>query len=98
MAIALNGEVVHSCDTDTDFQTLNSGMNISGDDDIVEGAGAAGDKISNGTDEAVVDAFEGATTTFDFSVGGTHEGWHGIGWVNTKTHDQHYNRNPSIRS
>jgi len=85
MAITLNGEIVHSCDTDVDFQTLNTGANISGDDDIVEGAGAAGDKISAGTDELVVDAFEGATTTFDFSVGGTHEGWHGIGYVNTKT-------------
>lgn len=85
MTIALVGEVCHSCDTDVDFQTDNSGVNISGDDDIVEGAGAAGDKISNSTDVIVVDAFEGATTTFDFSVGGTHEGWHGIGWCNTKT-------------
>jgi hypothetical protein len=85
VAIILNGEVIHSCDTDTDFQTLNSGANISGDDDIVEGAGAAGDKMSNTNEILAVDAFEGATTTFDFSVGGTHEGWHGIGWINTKT-------------
>lgn len=85
MTISLNGEVVHSCDTATDFQTENSGANISGDDAAVEGAGAVGDKMSNTTEVLAVDAFEGATTTFDFSVGGTHEGWHGIGYVNTKT-------------
>ena len=86
MAIALNGTVIHACDVATDFATLNSGSNISGDDDFVEGAGAVGDKMSNTNEILAADTLlGGAAGVYDFSVGGTNEGWHGIGWVNTKT-------------
>jgi hypothetical protein len=82
MTISLVGEVADAGDVAGNFSTINSGANISGDDDAVENALAVGDKMSNTTEILASDTL---TSTYDFSVGGTHEGWHMIGWVNTKT-------------
>ena len=86
MAITLNGTIVSSCDTAGDFTNNNSGANISGDDDFVEGTGAVGDKMS-GTNELLVsdNLSGGAAGVYDFSSGGADEGAHFIGWINTKT-------------
>lgn len=86
MAITLNGTIVTDADTAADFTTINSGANISGDDDNVEGTGAVGDKMSNTTEVLASDnLLGGASGVYDFSSGGADEGAHFIGWVNTKT-------------
>ena len=86
MAITLNGTIVTDADTAADFTTINSGANISGDDDFVEGTGATGDKMSNTTEVLASDALLGGVAgVYDFSSGGADEGAHFIGWVNTKT-------------
>lgn len=82
MAYTLIGEVSTDADTAADFTTLNGGANISGDDDNVQGTGAVGDKMS-GSNEIL--ASDNLTSTYNFSSGGTHEGYHIIGWFNTKT-------------
>lgn len=82
MAYTLVGEVATNADTASDFTTINGGCNISGDDDFVQGTGAVGDKMSNTTETI---ASNNLTSTYNFSVGNTHEGWHVIGWFNTKT-------------
>ena len=80
MAVTLVGEVVNSADATTGF----SAGNISGDDDNVEGTGALGLKCSNAT--CTLDTTSlGAGAPYDFSVGGPEEGYHIVGWFNTKT-------------
>lgn len=86
MTISLVGTVVSNADTAGDFTTRNGGVNISGDDDFVQGTGAVGDKMSNTTELIVSDNLAGgAAGVYDFSVGGANEGAHFIGWINTKT-------------
>ena len=88
MTIALEGTICTNGDTAADFTTNNSGANISGDDDFVEGTGAVGDKMSNTTELLVSDALTFTTSTvYDFSSAGatSDEGAHFIGWCNTKT-------------
>lgn len=88
MAITLFGTICTDADTEGDFTTNNSGANISGDDDLVEGTGAMGDKMSNTTEVLVSDNLTFTTSTvYDFSSTGatTDEGAHFIGWINTKT-------------
>ena len=86
MAITLNGTIVSDCDTAADFTNNNSGANISGDDDFVEGTGAVGDKMSGSNELLVSDNLSGgAAGVYDFSSGGADEGAHFIGWINTKT-------------
>lgn len=82
MAVILVGEVASNADTAADFTTLNGGANISGDDDFVQGTGAVGDKMSNTTE---ILASNNLTSTYNFSTGGTHAGYHVIMWFNTKT-------------
>jgi hypothetical protein len=79
--------VVSSCDVEADFTTRNSGANINAtDDDFVEGTGAMGDKMSNTTELLVSDNLGGgAAGVYDFSIGGSDEGAHFIGWCNAKT-------------
>ena len=86
MTISLVGTVVSTADTAGDFSTRNGGVNISGDDDFVQGTGAVGDKMSNTAELIVSDNLAGgAAGVYDFSVGGANEGAHFIGWINTKT-------------
>ena len=80
MAVTLVGEIVNSADSATGFATGG----ISGDDDFVEGTGALGVKASNTTATLSTTSL-GATAPYDFSVGGGEEGYHLIGWFNTKT-------------
>lgn len=80
MAVSLVGEVVNSADTVTGY---NQG-NISGDDDNVEGLGAIGLKVSAAVAEMYTTAL-GATAPYDFSSGGSEEGFAIIMWFNTKT-------------
>jgi hypothetical protein len=81
MAVTLVGEIIDSADSATGY----TNGNISGDDDFVEGTGAVGLKISNTTTDIVQTSLPGAGAPYDFSVGGTEEGWHIIMWFNTKT-------------
>ena len=83
MAITLVGRVVTNADVENDFTGVNGGSNISTDDDFVQGTGAIGDKMSNTTEILASDNLTGGAV--DFSVGGTEEGYHVIGWVNTRT-------------
>jgi hypothetical protein len=86
MAISLNGTLVSTGATAADFTTLNSGANISNDDDDLDGGGAVGDKMSNTTELLASDTLlGGASGVYDFSSGGADEGKHFIGWINTKT-------------
>ena len=88
MTIALEGTICTNADTAADFTTNNGGANISGDDDLVEGTGAVGDKMSNTTELLVSDNLTFTTSTvYDFSSAGatSDEGAHFIGWCNTKT-------------
>ena len=81
MAVTLVGEIIDSADAATNY----TNGNISGDDDFVEGTGAVGLKISNTTSDLVQTSLGGASAPYDFSVGGTEEGWHIVMWFNTKT-------------
>lgn len=81
MAVTLVGEIIDSADNATNY--TNGG--ISGDDDFVEGTGAVGNKISNTTTDLVQTSLGGASAPYDFSSGGTEEGYHIIMWFNTKT-------------
>lgn len=86
MAYTLVGTVVSTCDAAVDFTNNNSGANISGDDDFVQGTGAVGDKMSGSNELLVSDNLSGgAAGVYDFSSGGADEGAHFIGWLNTKT-------------
>jgi len=86
MAVTLVGTIVSTTGTQGDFNNLNSGTNLSTDDDTVTAGGGMGDKISNGTDQIVSDNLSGgASGIFDFSSGGADAGAHFIGWANTKT-------------
>lgn len=80
MAVTLIGEIVNSCDIETDF---NQG-NISGDDDFVEGTGAIGLKASSVTVEIYTSVL-GLTAPYNFASGGSEFGYHIIMWFNTKT-------------
>jgi len=86
MAYTLVGTVVDVGDVAANFTTRNSGANISGDDDFVQGTGAVGDKMSNTTELLVSNTLSGgASGVYNFSSGGAHDGYHFIGWINTKT-------------
>lgn len=86
MTVALVGTIASTTGTQTDFNNLNTGTNLSGDDDTVTAGGGMGDKISNGTDQIVSDNLAGgASGVYDFSSGGADDGAHFIGWANTKT-------------
>lgn len=80
MAITLVGEVVNSADSTAGF----SAGSISGDDDFVQGTGALGSKVSSTTTTYQTTSL-GPTAPYNFSVGGAEEGWHYIGWFNSKT-------------
>jgi hypothetical protein len=81
MAVILtSGEVANTCDATTGFNVGN----ISTDDDNVEGSGAIGLKCSSTTCEMYTTTL-GAAAPYDFSVGGTEEGWHIIAWFLAKT-------------
>lgn len=80
MTISLIGEVVNSADATTGFNVGN----ISGDDDFVEGSGAIGLKASATLAEMYTTSL-GAGAPYDFSSGGSEEGFHIIMWFNTKT-------------
>lgn len=80
MAITLVGEVVNTADSTAGF----SSGGISGDDDFVQGAGALGAKVSSTTTTFQTTSL-GPGAPYNFSVGGTEEGWHLIGWFNAKT-------------
>lgn len=79
MAVSLVGEVVNTCDATTGFSTGS----ISTDDDAVEG-NAIGVKNSAGTVEMYTTSL-GASAPYDFSVGGSEEGYHIIMWFNSKS-------------
>ena len=86
MTVSLVGTIVSTTGIQGDFNNLNSGTNLSGDDDTVTSGGGMGDKISNQTDQIVSDNLSGGVSgVYDFSVGGADEGAHFIGWANTKT-------------
>ncbi len=86
MTITHNGEVATDADTAADFSTINSGANISADDDFVQGAGGVGDKMSGTNEILATDVLSGgASGVYDFSVSGADENSHIIGWFNTKT-------------
>lgn len=81
MAVILtSGEVANSCDGTGGFNVGN----ISGDDDAVEGSGAIGLKCSGATCLMFTTTL-GAAAPYDFSSGGTEEGWHIIMWFLAKS-------------
>jgi hypothetical protein len=79
MGVVLIGEIVNSCDTTGGFNQGNIGV----DDDWVEGVAAIGLKIAASYQEIYTTTL-GAGAPYDFSVGGTEEGYHYILWFNTK--------------
>lgn len=83
MAVTIVGEVGNNCDIPADFNAGSFGT----DDAAWEGSGAVGIKASATTVEFYTNTSTelGPSAPYDFSVGGTEEGWHIILWSNTKT-------------
>lgn len=80
MAVILVGEVVNTADAVTGFNVGN----ISGDDDFVQGTGAIGLKVSAAASEMYTTSL-GVTGPYNFSTGGTENGYHIVMWFNSKS-------------
>jgi hypothetical protein len=83
MAVTLIGEIINLCNNTTGW---NQG-NFTADDDFVEGASEAGSiglKVSNAVEEMYTTSL-GATAPYNFSTGGTENGYHIIMWILAKT-------------